>query len=82
MKEIEAASGIPFTGLVNNSNLGIATTAETLEASLSYAQEVSKLSGLPVVATSCPDTAEFENITTFGNENGELIKLKLQNKIV
>lgn len=82
LKEIEAASGIPFTGLVNNSNLGVATVRETVESSLCYAQEVSKLSGLPVIATSCPDTAEFKNINTFGNENGELIKLKLQNKIV
>lgn len=82
LREIEFASGIPFTGLVNNSNLGISTTPETVEASLRYAQEVSQLSGLPIVATSCPDTAEFMNITTFGEENGELIKLKLQNKIV
>lgn len=82
LKEIESASGIPFTGLVNNSNLGIATTPHTLESSFSYAKEVSKLSGLPIVATSCPDTSEFYNITTFGDENGDLIKLKLQNKIV
>ncbi len=82
LKEIEAASGIPFTGLVNNSNLGIWTVPETVESSLSYAQEVSKLSGLPVVATSCPDTEDFKNISNFGKENGELIKLKLQNKIV
>lgn len=82
LKEIESASGIPFTGLVNNSNLGIATTPQTLESSFSYAKEVSKLSGLPIVATSCPDTSEFYNITTFGDENGDLIKLKLQNKIV
>ena len=82
LKEIESASGIPFTGLVNNSNLGIATTPKTLESSFSYAKEVSKLSGLPIVATSCPDTSEFYNITTFGDENGDLIKLKLQNKIV
>lgn len=82
LKEIEAASGIPFTGLINNSNLGIATTPKTLESSFSYAKEVSKLSGLPIVATSCPDTSEFYNITTFGDENGDLIKLKLQNKIV
>ena len=73
LREIEVASGIPFTGLVNNSNLGIATTPETVEASLCYAQEVSRLSGLPVVATSCPDTAEFVNTTTFGEENGEAV---------
>ena len=82
LKEIESASQIPFTGLVNNSNLGIATTPETVEASLNYAQQVSEMCGLPVVATSCPDTAEFKDITNFGTENGELIKLRLQNKIV
>ncbi len=82
LKEIEAASGIPFTGLVNNSNLGIATTLEILEASLEYAQEVSRISGLPIVATSCPDTVDFNNVSGFGDKNGELIKLKLQNKIV
>jgi cellulose biosynthesis protein BcsQ len=82
LKEIEAASGIPFTGLVNNSNLGPDTTPETIESSLSYAKEVSKLSGLPIVATSCPDTLKFKDISDFGKDNGVLIKLKLQNKIV
>jgi len=82
LKEIEIASGIPFTGLVNNSNLGVATTPETIEASLPYAQEVSNLSGLPIVATSCPDTAAFKEVSDFGKNNGALIKLKLQNKIV
>lgn len=82
LKEIEAASGIPFTGLVNNSNLGIATTPETVEASLDYAQDVSRITGLPIFATSCPDTPEFKTVSGFGDKNGELIKLKLQNKIV
>ena len=47
LKEIEAASGIPFNGLVNNSNLGPSTDKETIEASLEYAQKLSELSGLP-----------------------------------
>ena len=52
MREIEYAGGIRFTGLVNNSNLGAVTTAEDILASREYAEEVSKLSGLPVVMTS------------------------------
>lgn len=52
MHEIEAAGGVPFTGIVNNSNLGEETTAETVLASLPYADEVSALTGLPVCFTS------------------------------
>ena len=52
MREIEAACGIPFTGIVNNSNLGRETTADTVRSSIPYAIEVSELSGLPVIMTS------------------------------
>lgn len=82
LKEIEAASGIPFNGLVNNSNLGPFTDKETIESSLEYAKKVSALSGLPIVATSCPDSESFTDFNGFGKEHGEIIKLKLQNKII
>ena len=52
MAEIEQAGGIRFTGLVNNSNLGAVTTAEDILASRDYAEEVARLSGLPVVMTT------------------------------
>ena len=52
LREIEYAGGIRFTGLVNNSNLGAMTTAEDVLASRAYAEEVSGLSGLPVVMTT------------------------------
>ena len=52
LREIEYAGGIRFTGLVNNSNLGAMTTAEDILASRDYAEEVSGLSGLPVVMTT------------------------------
>ena len=52
MGEIEYAGGIRFTGLVNNSNLGAATTPADILASQGYAEEVSRLSGLPLVMTS------------------------------
>ena len=51
MREIEAGSSVPFTGIVNNSNLGSATTAEDVTASVEYANEVSRLTGLPVKYT-------------------------------
>ena len=52
MAEIEYAGGIRFTGLINNSNLGELTTAEDVLASREYAEEISRLSGLPLVMTS------------------------------
>ena len=52
MREIEYAGGIRFTGLVNNSNLGAQTDAADILASREYAEEVSRLSGLPVVMTT------------------------------
>lgn len=52
MREIEAACGIPFTGIINNSNLAAETDASAVLGSVKYAEEVSKLSGLPVVLTT------------------------------
>ena len=49
MKEIEAACGLGFTHIVNNTNLGTQTTAQTVLDSLAQVQELSKLSGLPVL---------------------------------
>lgn len=52
MREIEAAGRIRFTGLVNNANLGPATTPDDVLASLPYAAELSQRAGLPVVMTA------------------------------
>ena len=59
MREIEAACGLKFTDLINNTNLGDLTTAETVLASRSYMEKLSQLSGLPVFATTAKtDVAE------------------------
>ncbi len=58
--EVEAASGLPVTGLVNNSNLGAETNGETVLASVQFAEEVSKLTGLPIVLTSVDETLTDE----------------------
>jgi hypothetical protein len=52
LREIEAASGLPFTAIINNSNLGAETTPEDVLASVGYADEISGLTGLPVRYTS------------------------------
>lgn len=52
MREIEAAGGIPFTAIVNNSNLGAETTPETVRATRERAEVLSRLSGLPLLFTS------------------------------
>ena len=56
MHEIETAASLPFTGIINNSNLAAETTPETVLNSVSYAEEVSRLSGLPLVLTSAETT--------------------------
>ena len=52
MKEIENACRMKFTGIVNNSNLGEITTAEDVLESLSYADEISCKSGIPIFMTT------------------------------
>ncbi len=76
MREIEAACGLKFTGLVNNSNIGDETTAQSVLNSLSYANEVSRLSGLPIVMT----TAKAELIDELKPQIDNLLPLKLQAK--
>ena len=48
MREIEAAAGLSFTCIVNNSNLGAETTAETVLASLDFAERLGDQTGLPI----------------------------------
>lgn len=55
MGEIEAASHLHFTGIVNNSNLGAETTAETVLSSTAYAAELAQATGLPLAATTVAD---------------------------
>lgn len=76
MREIEAACGIPFTGIINNSNLAGETTAEDVLGSISYAEEVSKLSSLPVVLTTVEESLYDE----LKDKISPLFSLKLQKK--
>ena len=48
MGEIENACGLKFTCIINNSNLGPETTAQTVLDSLDFIEKLSAISGLPV----------------------------------
>lgn len=76
--EIEAAGGIRFTGLVNNSNLGEETTAENVLGSTEYALSVSEASSLPLVMTTVKDSLYEELSGKIEN----LFPLTLQKKPV
>ena len=56
LREIEAAGGIPFTGIVNNSNLGNDTTAEDILAAQDYAAELCALCKLPLWLNTVKET--------------------------
>ena len=52
MQEISAVCAVPFTGIVNNSNLGEETTAADVQKTFSEAQTLSEIAGLPLRFTS------------------------------
>ena len=56
MREIEKAAGIPFTGIINNSNLGEETTKEDVFATLDRAASFAEAVGLPLVMTTVKDS--------------------------
>ena len=52
MREIEQSANIKFNGIINNSNVGEETTAQTVLDSVSYAEEVAALAGIDVKMTT------------------------------
>lgn len=67
MREISAAAALPFTGIINNPNLGADTSAEDVLSSVGYAERLSELSGLPVVFTAVKEElcGEIRDIPIF-----------------
>lgn len=74
MGEIEAACGLKFTDIINNSNLGAETTPQTVLESLEYIRELSQLSGLPVFAHTAEETVARQL------EISNVFPLRLQDK--
>ena len=76
MHEIEAACSLRFTAIINNSNLGNETTAQTLLDSISLAEELSKVSGLPILAHCAEKTVALTASECIAN----VMPLQLQDK--
>lgn len=77
MREIEEACKLKFTDIINNSNLGEETVAETVLASTNYINELSEISGLPVFA----HTAKREVAKELKGKLSPVISLDLQKKL-
>ena len=78
LREIEAACGLSFTGIVNNSNLGKATTAEDVLSTADRAARLCELSGLPLVAT----TARADLCDALRSQLPDVFPLELQKQII
>ncbi len=78
LREVEAAGGLPLTGIVNNSNLGAVTTPEDILASVEYAEAVAKAAGLPLAMT----TAEARLEPALSGKIENLFPLTLQKRPV
>lgn len=77
MREIEWAGKIPFTGIINNSNLGRETSPDDVVSSLDYANEVSERAGIPIVCTS----VEKSLYEALKDKIPDLFPMTLQTKI-
>ncbi len=77
LHEIEVACGLPFTGIINNSNLGRETTPEDVLASMPYAEEIARKTGLPLLLT----TVELSLYETLSGKIPNLYPLSMQKKL-
>ena len=76
MQEVSLAAGIKFTAIVNNSNVGWETTADDILATTKKVEQLSKLSGLPILFT----TAEKQIAPLLSEKLENVLPLDLQNK--
>ena len=74
MAEIEAAAHLPFTAIINNSNLGTDTTLEDVLATREKCEQLSRMTGLPIAATTI-----CEDLIPHGEES-HYMALRLQKK--
>lgn len=61
LREIEAASRLKATGIINNTHLGVETDMETLLEGLPFARKTAELVGLPLLFSTAPDFAIAED---------------------
>lgn len=76
-EEIERAAGIPFTGIVNNSNIGPLTTPEDVVRSFAFIEEIEKATNLHLRFTAVWDKIYCELSENYKN----LLPLTLQERV-
>ena len=76
MREIEAACNLPFTCIINNSNLGTETTEDAVLASQEFICKLSAISGLPIFM----QTATIEVAKKLEGKISDVFPLQLQEK--
>ncbi len=77
MREIENACGIKFTSIINNSNLGVETTPSDVLNSVSYAEEISNKTEIPILLTTV-DNSLFEPLK---NQINNLYPILMQKRM-
>ncbi len=77
MREIEVAGKIPFTAIVNNSNIGSSTTADDVLLTVDKANELSQITGLPIIMTTAEKCVADELKKKINN----VFALNLQKKL-
>ena len=77
MREIEYACGLEFTGIVNNSNLGLETTPDDVLDSLLYAGEIAKKTDIPLLFT----TVDKSLFAPLKDKISNLYPLEMQKKL-
>lgn len=78
-REIECAAKLKFTAIVNNSNLGAATSPEEVIKTAALAERLSELTGIGVKYTSVEKSIADKVADSIGNS--KVFPLKLQEKL-
>lgn len=58
LRDIEVMARLSFTGIVNNTNLGVETTWKTVEKGIGVCEELSHLTGIPFLGTAVLKTVD------------------------
>lgn len=61
LRAIERSSGLTFSGIINNSNLGVETDENAILQAIPYAEQFAEAAGLPLLLTTAPDWVDVEN---------------------
>lgn len=77
LADIQLASRLKASAIVNNSHLDDMTTADTVINSMPFVSEVAELTGLPVRFLTCPDFAYDKAVFENAGINDDIYKISV-----